>query len=89
MSEKRAFLHEQERADWVKRMELAHDNLRAALDWSLTDRVDSSLCFRLAWQLGEFWKWRGFSAEGRAYFERILAKPGLSGSTRERAELLY
>ena len=90
MSEKRAYPPtEHERADWIRQMEIEHDNLRAALEWSLADRVDSSLCFRLAWQLGEFWKWRGFLLEGRAQFEKILSRPGLTGPTRERAELLF
>ncbi len=59
------------------------------MEWSLTARVDSSFCFRLAKNLCEFWRWRGFLEEGRSRFAKILAKPGLTGLTRERAELLY
>ncbi len=59
------------------------------MEWSLTERVDSSLCFRLAKNLAEFWKWRGFLEEGRGRFAKILATPGLTGLTLERAQLLY
>jgi predicted ATPase/DNA-binding CsgD family transcriptional regulator len=89
-AEKRAsILTHRDRIDWTNRIEAEHDNLRAALEWSLTDRVDSSLCYRLAINLGEFWYWRGLLEEGRGRFEKILAKPGLTGLTRERAVLLY
>jgi predicted ATPase/DNA-binding CsgD family transcriptional regulator len=89
-AEKRAdILTELDRIDWTNRINVEHDNLRAALVWSLTDRVDSSLCFRLAKNLAEFWKWRGFLEEGRAHFSKILARPGLTGLSRERAELLF
>ena len=90
IAEKRAsILPERDRIEWTNRIDAEHDNLRAALEWSLTDRVDSSLCFRLSRQLGEFWQWRDFLEEGRGLFEKILVRPGLTELTRERADLLY
>ncbi len=73
---------------WLDRIEIEHDNLRAALDWSLTDSVDSSLCFLLAEQLREFWNTRGFLDEGRARFAKILNRPEFTELTIERANLL-
>ena len=78
-----------ERVDWLNRVEAEHDNLRAALEWSLSASVDRQLCFRLAMPLGEFWDWRGYLDEGRDSFSKVLTKPGFSDLSLERAELLF
>ena len=61
-----------------------HDNLRAALDWSLTQ--DSETGLRLARALGDFWLARGFLQEARGWLERALAAGSADG--RLRADLL-
>jgi predicted ATPase len=53
-----------EQREWLDRLEVEHDNLRAALDWSHGQLDDASLELRLAAALGRFWHWRGFTAEG-------------------------
>jgi predicted ATPase len=55
-----------------ERLEIDHDNLRAALDWA-SDVGDVELETRLAIALSHFWRVRGHLSEGRAYFERVLA----------------
>ena len=61
-----------------------HDNLRAALDWSLVQ--DSETGLRLARALGDFWLARGFLQEARGWLERALAAGSPDG--RLRADLL-
>ena len=58
--------------DWLHRLESDHDNLRAALAFSLRTG-DAVAGLRLAGALAEFWRQRGHFREGRAWFERALA----------------
>lgn len=60
---------------WLNRLETEHDNLRAALEWSLgSDDVELGL--RLGAALREFWFVRGYWREGRAWLERALSQSG-------------
>jgi tetratricopeptide (TPR) repeat protein len=61
---------------WLERLEREHDNLRAALQWSIEpgatqQRIEMGL--RLGGALRRFWLVRAFVNEGRAFLERILA----------------
>ncbi|MEU4559412.1 BTAD domain-containing putative transcriptional regulator [Actinoplanes sp. NPDC023936] len=63
-----------------------HDNLRAALDWSLWAEPDEALL--LAVSLWRFWLARGHFVEGSRWLERTLAAaPRTSGAERSRALL--
>ena len=75
-------LAERERAVAVLSRE--HDNLRAALSWSLSG--GSEIGPRLARALGGFWRARGFLQEGRGWLERALALAPAKGQAR--ADLL-
>jgi DNA-binding CsgD family transcriptional regulator/tetratricopeptide (TPR) repeat protein len=58
---------------WLNWLESEHDNLRSALAWSLeSSRIEAGL--RMASALSRFWEIRGFSREGLAWFERLLAR---------------
>ena len=62
---------------WLNWLEGEHDNLRAALAWSLEDtggtrHVEAGL--RIASALVRFWEIRGYVKEGLAWFERLLAQ---------------
>ena len=48
------YMNGPQQVTWVKRLEAEHDNLRAALAWSIDN--DSELSLRLAGALGRFWK---------------------------------
>jgi predicted ATPase len=55
---------------WLERLEADHDNLRAALDWSIS-RPDPALGARLSSALWRFWQQRGYLNEARARFELL------------------
>ena len=57
-----------DQAAWGERMELEHDNLRAALD-----HADPRTALRIAAALGFFWYTHGHSAEGVTHLERTLS----------------
>jgi predicted ATPase/class 3 adenylate cyclase/DNA-binding NarL/FixJ family response regulator len=60
-----------EHSTWLDRLEKEHDNLRAALEWSLTASAEVNL--RLAAALVSFWDARGYLTEGRDWLEKALA----------------
>jgi len=77
-------LSEPERAAWLTRCDIEHDNFRAALDWLFQTRnLDWS--FRFCTALFRFWDMREHSAEGRARLEHLLQMAG-SEFPRERAK---
>ncbi len=56
---------------WLQRMESEHGNLRAALDWCLSNG-DQPLAAQLAGSLTFFWVRQDHHSEGRNYLERVL-----------------
>jgi predicted ATPase len=72
---------------WLDRLEREHDNLRAALRWTIdTGEVDAGL--RIAGPLWRFWQMRGHLAEGRRWLDELLALPAASVPTAARAKAL-
>ncbi len=69
--------------EWSKRLELDHDDLRAALDWLEVDEPDRAL--ELAGALGWFWLSHGLLAEGRGRIVAALGRSTSTGRTRARA----
>jgi DNA-binding CsgD family transcriptional regulator/tetratricopeptide (TPR) repeat protein len=58
---------------WLNWLEGEHDNLRAALAWSLeTSQIEAGL--RIAIGLTRFWEIRGHVQEGLTWFERLLTR---------------
>ncbi len=57
--------------EWRDRLAEEHDNLRAALRWSL-DRRDAGMALRLGAALGPFWEWAGFLTEGLRWLDAAL-----------------
>lgn len=71
---------------WLDRLELEHDNLRAALRWALERQPDAAL--RLAGALGIFWLIRGYAVEGRAWLDAALAADPGTADTAAKAGAL-
>jgi predicted ATPase len=61
-----------DQAAWLDSVDLEHDNVRAALEWSLSGG-DPELGGQLASSLNRFWSVRGHFIEGRRWLERALA----------------
>ncbi len=59
---------------WLARLELEHDNLRMALEWSLNHEPGIGL--QLAGALGPFWDVRGYFTEGLETLECALSGAG-------------
>lgn len=69
--------------------EAEHDNMRAALAWSLTRGADPALGAQLATRLGWFWYSHGYAIEGSAWLEAAHAAAPDHLSTELRAMLLW
>lgn len=84
-----------EQVIWLNRLELEHDNLRAALQWSLQNPAlllvhCSDAALRLAGALWVFWFIRGHFHEGRRWAERALEATQTSYvSAPARGKALY
>jgi len=72
---------------WLNRLDLEHDNLRAALQWAI-DRGDAATALRLAGSLSRFWHSRGYAGEGRQWLAQALALPYAMDHVRERTKAL-
>ena len=76
-----------EQAAWLRRLEDEHDNLRAALEWSVASSgLGRSL--RLCGALQRFWMTRGHLSEGVEWCARVLGTTEAEAPTLERAKVL-
>jgi len=72
---------------WRRRLEVEHDNLRAALRWTLESQ-EAEMGMRLAFSLVAFWRATNQDREGRNWCEQVLAQPGARARTAARAMAL-
>ena len=72
---------------WLDRLEREHDNLRAAIAWSI-DTGDAEPGLRLAGALWRFWEMRDHLEEGRRSTDQLLALPAAADRTIGRARAL-
>jgi predicted ATPase/class 3 adenylate cyclase len=68
---------------WLDLLEEEHDNVRAALRWSI-DAGDAATALRLIGAVWRFWHLHSHLADGRRWAEEVLALPGAAGRSRER-----
>ncbi len=81
-----------QQAVWLEQLEREHDNLRAALQWSLEQAGDEEagqrreIALRLGGALQLFWWAHGHRSEGRTFLEGALtASEGAEASVRAKA----
>jgi predicted ATPase/DNA-binding XRE family transcriptional regulator len=84
-----ARLRGSQQLEWLSKIEAEHDNLRAALEWSLTQAEHGEDSLRLAGALSSFWDQRGYRGEGRTWLARALANPAAPSAGAARAKVLY
>lgn len=72
---------------WRTRLEVEHDNLRAALRWTLESQ-EAEMGMQLAFFLVAFWRATNQDREGRNWCEQVLAQPGTRARTAARAMAL-
>ena len=77
-----------ERAEWLERFALEHDNFRAGLEW-LTETGDAEWGLRLGTALFRFWETREYLAEGRDWLGKLLKLPGTAALTKTRGRALF
>jgi hypothetical protein len=65
-----------DQATWMLRMRAEVGNVRAALEWGMSDAGDVELALRLAGALGWFWSRSGLVGDARAMLARLLARGG-------------
>jgi len=77
--------------EWLDRLDLEHDNLRAAMAWPQApdSGVDPFIALKMAVALQNFWIMHGGVGEGRAVVRAMLAHPAVMDSALARAHGLY
>lgn len=74
-----------EQRAWLERLEVDHDNLRAALAWSLAAGLPE-LALHICAALWRFWVMHGYLTEGRQWLREALAQaPGAGTGLRAQA----
>ncbi len=76
-----------EQLEWLARLDVDYENLRAALEWSL-NKEPAEPSLRLCAALGRFWLIRCYWMEGSKWLESALSKPERSSSNSERVTRL-
>jgi predicted ATPase/DNA-binding CsgD family transcriptional regulator len=77
-----------ERSTWLMRLEADHDNLRAALRWTLESQ-EAEMGLRLVSVLYRFWSLRNHAREGLSWLKQVLVQPTAQERTAARAVALF
>jgi predicted ATPase/DNA-binding NarL/FixJ family response regulator len=73
--------------EWLQKLDLERDNLRAAVEWGIETKQTEKMLWLTEW-LGRFWRMRSDFNEGRRWFERIFALADTSQYSRACAGAL-
>jgi predicted ATPase/DNA-binding CsgD family transcriptional regulator len=87
VEEAEPYMLEPQQVTWMDRLDLEHNNLRAALEWLRQEEAEQGL--RLAGALRRFWWSRAYYTEARAWLEEFLKLAGASGEAAVRAKGLH
>ena len=74
--------------EWLAKLEIEIENLRAALSWNVQDTELPRNQLHMAIALSKFWLVRGYWEEGLAYLCRVVASPAVDALASERARAL-
>jgi non-specific serine/threonine protein kinase len=72
---------------WMDRLDRELPDLRAALEFSVTDPAEAPTALRIGSALHSYWVARGMNEEGRHWLDRALAQP--TGPSPERVRAAY
>jgi predicted ATPase/class 3 adenylate cyclase len=78
-----------EQAKWVGRLEADHDNMRAALAYSMGAQGDPIIGVKIEVALQAFRVYRGYATEGRSNIRALLAHPAIAAHDLARGHALY
>ena len=78
-----------EQAEWIARLEADHDNVRAALAYSMVGGGDPVIAVKLEVALQAFRLLRGHASEGRNNLRALLASPAIVSHDLARGHALY
>ena len=76
-----------DQVEWLDRCDQEHANIRAALRWAI-EAGQAERAQEAAGALWRFWQQRGHLAEGRRWFDELLATPSGRARTAARAKAL-
>ena len=76
-------------AQWIRRLEECHDDMRSAIAVSLKGGVDPVIAVKFEVALMGFWLLRGYVSEGRGYVRASLALPAVQASEVAHGHALY
>jgi predicted ATPase/class 3 adenylate cyclase len=79
----------EEQPAWLAQLDVEHDNLRAALSWSLEEPEGAEADLRLTGALYRFWAHRGHALEGRQWCDTALARTAGRPTTLARIKALH
>jgi non-specific serine/threonine protein kinase len=82
-------LHGADMAAWLDRLEMDHENVRAALSFAAASPGDAPGGMQLAGAAWRFWMYRGYFSEGRAMLAEQLAQPADPAAEALRARCLH
>ena len=77
----------EDQGEWLDRCDREHANIRAALRWAI-ESGEAERAQECAGALWRFWQQRGHLAEGRRWFDEILAAPTGQSRPPTRAKAL-
>ena len=78
-----------EQAKWVARLETDHDNMRAAIAYSMGGRGDPIVAVKIEVYLQAFRLYRGYASEGRNNLRALLAHSVIVSDDLARGHALY